>query len=1001
MESRSRVLFTDNPPRWIATALYLFLLLWGATGASLALDPARNIDQYGHEQWTSQNGLPGEAVYQILQTRDGYLWLRTSAGLVRFDGVRFVLMEPAPSGQPVHEPVKAICKGTSGDLLVRTTSRTLIYKGGAFFDYLPPASLPDGDIRVLYESERRELFIGSDDFIYRIGSSGRPELLRGGTSLVYAFVDDGRGTLWISSLSGLYPYRNGILEPQPVSASKSVTVVGGDREKHIWAGTVHGLRLFQNGRFIPNPRAGVISGEIGAIAGDRDGNLWVGTNDAGLVRFTGNRVSRFGSEDGLTDHWVLSLFEDREGSLWVGTSAGLDRFRDTSLTTYTVKEKLPSDRASNLIQTRDGSLYIFCQGGGLARVKDGVVTRIMGKDGLPNIYSNGMFESKDGSLWLGVNGGLTRYKDGKFTQYGAGGRLSKYFISAIGEDDEGLIVSTSETLALRFRDGRAWPFTVRGKPTPLSTPGNYTFTIYRDPDGNTWFGTVGGLFRFSPGGPPENAGQAAVHFPVTTIFDDRKGSLWLGGRVPGLTRFRIRDGRVTRYTESSGLFDDYPSCILTDSDGNFWISTSSGIYVASAKALDDFADGRAGTVASARFGTADGMKTSEASQPLAQPAGLRARDGRLWFGSAKGVVVVDPRHLLHNRLIPPVVIEEIVADGKMLSERQNLRLAPGTSRIEIHFASLSLVLPGHDRFKFKLEGYDRDWVDAGSRRVASYTKLPPARYRFRVIASNNDGVWNEEGAAVNFVLLPQFYQTAWFYTLSGMAVLVLSCGFYLLRVRYLILRNQELERNVALRTDELLKTARDLETEKAELLRAREELRRIATSDGLTGVWNRLAIFDLLTSTLARCARTERSVSVIMCDLDDFKSINDRYGHPAGDLALREAARRFQSCLRSSDFVGRYGGEEFLMVLPDCGCAEARVRAEHLRLALEAHPIELPQASVVLTSSFGVSCSREGGGAYDTDLLVRQADDALYRAKKSGKNRAESPATPEVASLAP
>src|SRR5208337_3571850 len=341
---------------------------------------------------------------------------------------------------------------------------------------------------------------------------------------------------------------------------------------------------------------------------------------------------------------------------------GLDRFRNTKFTAITTKEKLPANRTEGLIQTRDGSVYVFCPGGGLARIENNVVTPLGRNEGLPSVWGNGLAESKDGSLWLGSLGGLTRYKDGKFTQYRAHGRLSDFFVSAIGEDDESLIVSTSETLVLRFKNGEVQPLTFGGKTTPLSKPGNYTFSIYRDQSGTMWFGTVLGLFKFAPGESPDTAWQKQVSCPVTSISDDLRGSLWLGGRIPGITRFDIRSGRVTHYTKRDGLFDDYPTRALSDDEGNLWISTSDGIYEAFRKDLDDFADGRVSTVRATRYGTEDGMMTREASTPLAQPGGARTSDGKLWFTTKKGIVVIDPRHLMHNDLVPPVVIEEVVVD---------------------------------------------------------------------------------------------------------------------------------------------------------------------------------------------------------------------------------------------------------------------------------------------------------------------------------------------------
>jgi len=697
-------------------------MLW-ALAPVWGLDPGRGISQYGHDVWTAQHGLPGEAVNQIVQTRDGYLWLRTSAGLVRFDGVRFVLVAPTVGGRAVHEPIRAICRGADGDLLVRTLSRTLIYKDGAFADYRPPSPLPDGEIRTIFESSRHELFLGADAFLYRIGNRG-PEVLRESTSWISDFFEDENGVVWIAGLNDVYRYCGGALSPVATVDKKPARalVIARDRSRRLWIGTPNGLRWVEQGVIEPVAQTRQIQVEVTALLADRHGNLWAGTMTNGVYRVTGGQMSSFGTPNGLTDNRVRALFEDREGSLWVGTADGLDRFRDTSLTTITANDGLPSDRADNVIAARDGSIYVFCGAGGLARIRNHVVTGFTAKDGLPSLYANGMFESRDGGIWLGTTVGLVRFRNGRFEQYPAP-ELAGHFIPAIGEDDDGLIATTAEGLALRVKDGRATPLTVGGRTTPLSKPGTYTFTIHLDPTGVLWFGTARGLLRLAKGESPEHGWQAQIPFPVTSISDDGAGGLWLGGRVPGLTRFRPRDGRVTRYTESSGLFDDYPSSILADDAGNLWISAATGIYRVPRQDLDDFADGRISRVRSTSFGTADGMKSSEAVG--SQPAGCRARDGRLWFCTQKGVVVVDPRHVLQNRLLPPVVLEEVLIDGKPVPWRGGLRLRPGLERIEFQYSGLSLLAPNRNRFRYRLDGYDPGWVDAGSSRSAYYTKLPP------------------------------------------------------------------------------------------------------------------------------------------------------------------------------------------------------------------------------------------------------------------------------------
>ena len=693
---------------------------------SFGLDRSREIDQYGHDTWTSQDGLPGEAVYQILQSPDGYLWIRTSEGLVRFDGVRFVRVDPKVSGRSVDEPVKALSRNPEGELLIRGTARTLVYRDGGFSDYRPPAPLPDGDVRLVFESREHEVFLGADDQIYLL-RNGAARMLRSGTGWLYAFLEDAGGTIWIGGSTALYSYRHGELSMSDMDlGARRATALSEDREKRLWVGTVDGLYLASQDRRSLKPVARhAIRGEISAILPDSDGNLWVATGNSGLFRLSGDRVSSFTPLDGATDRRVLSLYEDREGSVWVGTASGLERFRNTKLVTITSKENLPGDPTTNVIGGRDGSVFVFCPGGGLARIRNGVATALTPKDGLPSTYGNGLFESQDGSLWLGTVGGLTRYRNGRFTQYPAHGRLSKYYISAINEDEEGLIVATSETLVLRFRNGEGEPFTIHGRPTPLSKPGNYTFTIYRDTSGTLWFGTVSGLFKFARGESPEQAQQKEIDFTVQSIADDGRGNLWLGGRNHGVTRFHIRTGQVTHFGKKEGLFDDSPTGVLVDDRGNLWVSGPDGIYRASREDLDGVAGGRAVAVRALRFGTADGMRTSEASPPASQPAAWRGRDGRLWFTTQKGIVVVDPVHLAYNRLIPPVVIEEVVANGETFTPGQGVTIPPGKDRIEFYYTSLSLSIPARVQFRYKLEGYDPEWIDARMRRAALPTSIFP------------------------------------------------------------------------------------------------------------------------------------------------------------------------------------------------------------------------------------------------------------------------------------
>ena len=837
--------------------LFLLIIFLGRPGFILAasggLDPHRNIGQYGHKIWTSQTGVPGEAVYQIVQTIDGYLWLRTSAGLVQFDGVRFVRIDASLDNSPLRESVRAICKTRDGHLLVRGPSETLVYRAGRFDRLFSPAALPDGTVRVVAQSSDGNVWIGADDFIF-LARRDRVEMVRRGTSWIVSTLESRTGDLWFGGLRGLMRYTGDRLTFE-VLTRDGATALLEDGEGGLWVGTQKGLYRLVPGRFQLNAQSQVLAGnEITALAEDRQGNVWVGTNGQGLLRFTNHKWSSFTSRDGLSDDHVHSIIQDREGNLWVGTANGLDRFQDTPVITLTSTEGLLSNDVTAVTEGAGGGIFVFSDGAGLTELRAGAVRQYKVADGLPAKFGASLYASADGSVWIGTEKGLGQWKDRRLRTFTAGGELLGQFISAISEDDQGLIIATSRTQVFRFKNDRLAEFTFDGRNTPLSKPGNYTFVIYRAPDTTLWFGTVKGLFRFTRGARPEQSLQRRVKFPVTSIFDDGAGYLWLGGRVPGITRFRIADGSIARYTSEQGLFDDIPTRILADRGGNLWISTSRGIFRVSRNELDNVSNGRLMRVHPTLYDVADGMKTGEASLPERQPAGWRLQSGLLLFTTRKGLVEIDPEHLPHHDSAPSVIVQSLAVDddpatrispvnvekttaGRLsINQPTEVHLPPGKGNLEFQFTTPSFIAPQKLQFRYQLQGFDKDWVDAGTRRIAYYTNIAPGTYRFKVTASNEDGVWNTTNASVGIYLAPHFYQTFWFY-----AVCVLTFGaaittLHRVRVSGLNKREKVLARRIHERTADLQREIVEHKRSE-EMLQNSENKYRVLFEDSADATW--------------------------------------------------------------------------------------------------------------------------------------------------------------------
>ncbi len=479
---------------------------------------------------------------------------------------------------------------------------------------------------------------------------------------------------------------------------------------------------------------------------------------------------------------MLALFEDREGSMWVGTEAGgLNLLKSKKFNTITTKDGLPNDLVKAIYQDAQGGIWIGSNGGGLTLIKDGKFSTWTTREGLSSDVVLSLAGDVDGTLWIGTPDGLNRLRDGKIQTYTFADGLSNDLVRSVFVDRNGVLwVGTRDGLN-SFRNNEFTTYT-----TLDGLANNFIGTIYEDSKGNLWVGTLGGLSRIKDGKFQTFTTKDGLSSnTVISLYEDPAGDLWIGTNGGGLNL--LRGDRFVSFTSRNALTADVIYRILEDKQQNLWCSSNKGIFRVTKSELNSIAGGVNTTVSPVFYGPADGTLTREASGG-GHPAGWKTNDGRMWFATIKGLAVIDPEHIPLNTEPPPIAIEQLIVDNQAMSLTQAIRLAPGTSRLDFYYTALSFIAPENVRFKYKLEGYDDNWIDSGSRRVASYTNLRPGNYKFRVIASNNDGVWNESGTAIEFYLRPRFYQTYWFYLLCVLLLGVIAWQLYRLRVKRMALQ---------------------------------------------------------------------------------------------------------------------------------------------------------------------------------------------------------------------
>ena len=794
------------PDRFLAPLLILSMI--AATPGARAQLPGTIGDEYLYDSWQREDGLPQVSVNAIVQDHRGYLWVGTEDGLARFDGTGFVVFDRDRRKTPrlQSHTIRALLPDRDDGLWIATRrGLARLEAEDRLTLYTTAEGLADDDVRTLHQDQEGYLWIGTEGGLSRFHAgtfeswTPRDGLL---DNSVWVILEDQQGGLWIGTEGGLQRFENGRFTASVTKreglAADHVRTLYEDRRGRLWIGTSDGLNRFEEGRLTSyTPADGLPHPTVNALLEDYDGQLWIGT-DGGLARLPTELQDSGGVHPtGLLGHKIRTLWQDHEKSLWVGAGIlGLVRVRKATLATRGAAEGLADDLVWAIYQDRAGSVWVGTNNG-LSRLEaGGGVLNYTTDDGLPGPDVRALLEDRHGNLWIGTEAhGLARFRDGEFVTYDSTNGLADAGVFALLEDRRGALwIGTGNGLN-RFEDGQWRTFDTRD-----GLLHNRIWALHEDPKGVLWIGTESGLTRHAEGR------FTAVSLPVPDIVKtihserggrDGNGTLWLGTAESGLLRYQ--DGELISVSVDQGLFDHQVHEILNDDRGWMWMSSNQGIFRVSRAQLEDLAAARIDWVDSFSYSEDHGMRSREGNG-RGHPAGFKTRDGRLWFSTIKGVVIVDPERLEINDTPPRVHIEEVLVDRQVAQVARSdagaasAVLPPNTRELALRYVALSFLDPEKLRFRYKLENFDRDWVDAGVRRVAYYTNLDPGSYRFRVIASNSDGVWNEVGDTLELYLRPAFYQTWGFYLACAVAVALSGWGLYLLRVRQLLFRNRELLR---------------------------------------------------------------------------------------------------------------------------------------------------------------------------------------------------------------
>lgn len=965
-------------------------LLAGALGLGasqcLALDATRPLAEFSLSTWTRAEGLPHGFVIDIEQSSEGYIWVATWRGAARFNGREFEIFDQRTLPWNEDGSVWKISAASDGSLLLGSQRFGLSRQRGGLWSHEWQPEPGTALLAVIEDSEGRT-WIGTRDGALRldVGATRRFSVADGmpdATSLSMAAAAD--GVVWIGTADGVARIDGesvqsfGTAEGLP-PGEIGMMLVSSDGTVRV--GSKRGVLRLDRDRFVAELPE-LPADEVSALLLDRAGALWIGTVGHGVFRATGRGVEQLSTAQGLPSAHVNSLLEDVQGNLWIGTHGGLSQLREARFAIYSSSDGLEDDFVRSIVEDQSEAIWI-ASNGGVSRIRDGRVERLVESNADAGLSSLSLLARRNGEVWVGT------YRDG-VRVFGADGmRALRRAEGLAGEEVRSMLEADDGSIWLGMASGltrlsgnttRSWE-RVGDEPKQL-----YVRALLQHSSGRIFLGTPDGLAWTD--------GEVIARLPlpqghavnVFGLHECAHGHLWLLGsgglwRLRGDTWDRLgADHELGRHT----IFG-----MQSDPQGNDWLSTAQGLVSVRHEDLERAVDEPTAPLAQVRY--ADGPGSEGFSfNGGSTPSSLRTRDGRIWLASGQGAVVFDPAALEIPVASPPTVIERILVDGAEREASAAVELAPGTRRIEFGYAGLSFLALESIRYRHRLIGFDETWADAGDATSVSYTNLPPGDYQFEVEAVIAGAMDQARTARHAFRIRPHLHEMIEFRLAIGILLVLLGVIWFRRRTSALRHRAADLQAIVDERTQELTLRGDRLEQadrEKAILIAQLEAqsalLARHAQEDGLTGLANRRELDRSLEAALQRASRSGQPLSLALVDIDHFKRINDHFGHGVGDDVLRAVAQVVRGLLRPPMQAGRYGGEEFALILPDLQASEAEALCESLRSQIELAGAGMDHADLRVTVSIGIAdvAGLKAKAAYAA------ADKCLYQAKNAGRNR--------------